>query len=398
MEIRWPTVDYAELFWPPRSTSPDPTWSKRRRRANKGKYRQAQVPFIADLAIPLTPTSASAVQATTDDITRFDAQYEGGAPFEAVLLRSESSASSEIEQLTANARRIALARLGDTSRHNATLIARNTGALETALELASQLDVEAILSMHRVLLEGTDPDNAGTIRDQQVWIGGDSPVTAMFVPPEHTAVPAALDDLVKFMQRTDVPPLAQAAIAHAQFETIHPFTDGNGRTGRALVSAVLRARGTTRNFTVPLSSGLLTNTAEYFDALTEYRHGYINPIIDQFVHATQQAMGNAQVLLHDIDQLRDEMYRSTARKTKNLTALATLCTTEPAFTASMVRQLGVPTSSAYRLIDKFVDQGILRVEQKIKGQAVWSVKALTKALDDFAYRAGRRIDSQEHWL
>src|SRR5699024_6458588 len=128
--------------------------------------------------IPLTPQSASAVQVTTDDITRFDAQYEGGAPFEAVLLRSESSASSQIEQLTANARRISLARLGDTSRHNATLIARNTGALEAALELANQLDVEAILSMHRVLLEGTDSDDAGAIRDQQVWIGGDSPVTA----------------------------------------------------------------------------------------------------------------------------------------------------------------------------------------------------------------------------
>src|SRR5699024_3256430 len=137
-----------------------------------------------------------------------------------------------------------------------------------------------------------------------------------------------------------------------------------------LVSAVLRARGTTRNFTVPLSSGLLTNTAEYFDALTQYRRGNITPIIDRFVDATQQAMGNAQVLLHDIEQVRNEIYRSTARKTKNLTALATLCTTEPAFTAGMVEQLGVPTSSAYRIIDKLVDQGILRVEQKIKGQAV----------------------------
>src|SRR5699024_4515101 len=124
------SVDYVELLWPPRSTSPDPTWSKRRRRANKGKYRQAQVPAIANLAIPLTPQSASAVQVTTDDITRFDAQYEGGAPFEAVLLRSESSASSQIEQLTANARRISLARLGDKSRPNATLIARNTKALK----------------------------------------------------------------------------------------------------------------------------------------------------------------------------------------------------------------------------------------------------------------------------
>ena len=67
-------------------------------------------------------------------------------------------------------------------------------------------------------------------------------------------------------------------------------------------------------------------------------------------------------------------------------------------TAAVAEQWGVPTTSAYRMIDRLVDQGILRVEQKIKGQAVWSVKALTQALDDFTDRAGRRTDSQGHWL
>lgn len=194
-------------------------------------------------------------------------------------MRSESAASSEIEQLTANARRISLARLGDGSRPNATLIARNTNALEAALQLAATLDLDAILTMHRVLLEDSEPHYAGKLREQPNWIGGDSPVTAMFVPPEHRDVPEALEDLVHFMARTDLPALVQAVIAHAQFETIHPFIDGNGRTGRALGSAILRSRGTTRNFTVPISSGLLTNTSDYSDALNEYRQGNIDPII-----------------------------------------------------------------------------------------------------------------------
>ena len=77
-----------------------------------------------------------------------------------MLLRSESAASSEIEQLTANARRISLARLGDGSRPNATLIARNTNALEAALQLAATLDLDAILTMHRVLLEDSEPHYA----------------------------------------------------------------------------------------------------------------------------------------------------------------------------------------------------------------------------------------------
>lgn len=390
MTSSWPVVQYTERSWPPLGEPADPLWSDRRRKANKGAYPQAVVPKIANIKVELAADVTTMVQTVNDDLTRFDAQYEGGAPFSAVLLRSESSASSEIEHLTANARRIALARLGDGTRRNASLIARNTMALEAALQLANQLDVDAMLKMHHALLKDSDPDHAGRLREEAVWIGGQSPVTAMFVPPEHSTVPDALEDLVAFMQRTDIPAMAQAAIAHAQFETIHPFTDGNGRTGRALVSAILRSRGTTQNFTVPLSSGLLTNTNDYFDALNQYRQGNIAPIIDQFVAATQSSMGNVQVLLNDIETVRDEIFATAQRRTKNLEIVARLCTTEPAFTARMAQEHGVSLSTAYKILGRLVEQGILRSEGKIAGQSVWSVRVLTDALDAFAERARRR--------
>ena len=390
----WPVVQYRKRQWSQIEATVDPSWSNSRRQANHGTYHQAVVPQIATADIYLDPGTVEAVQATTDDLTRFDAQYQDGALFGAVLLRSESAASSEIEQITANARRISLARLGDRSRPNATLIARNTNALEAALQLAATLDTNAILTMHRALLEDTESDDAGRLREQPNWIGGDSPVTAMFVPPHHAEVPAALEDLVRFMARTDIPALVQAAIAHAQFETIHPFTDGNGRTGRALVSAILRARGTTQNFTVPLSSGLLTNTQDYFESLNDYRQGTIEPIIFSFLNAARHAMGNVQVLMHDIEQLEQQILGTAQRVTKNLQAVATLCSTEPAFTAQMVEQLDVPVSSAYRIINRLVEAGILRSEHKIGGQSVWSVRGLTEALDAFAQRAGNQTTFQ----
>ena len=114
------------------------------------------------------------------------------------------------------------------------------------------------------------------IRDRWVWIGGRSPVTASYVAPRHEAVPAAVEDLVLFLQRRDLDPTVQAAIAHAQFETIHPFTDGNGRTGRAIVSSLLRARGVVGNVTVPISSGLLHDIDGYIAALTDYRAGPVS--------------------------------------------------------------------------------------------------------------------------
>lgn len=390
MSQTWPEVSYVERSWPPVGSTVDPMWSQRRRRANKGTYLQAQVPDIASLPVLLSSGLTADVQAATEDVIRFDAQYVSNAPFSAVLLRSESSASSQIEQLTANARRISLARLGDTSRLNATLIAKNTLALEAALQLSHRLDLEAMLIMHETLLDDSNPLHAGRLREEIVWIGGDSPVTAHFVPPTQEDVAASLEDLVVFMQRNDVPALAQAAIAHAQFETIHPFTDGNGRTGRALVSALLKAKGVTKNFTVPISSGLLTDTAAYFNALTHYRAGHIAPIIDIFVRATAATMGNAQKLQHDIDQLHNRILGTAQRVTKGFRAVAQLCITEPAFTAGMVEDLGVPISTVYKILARLVEHDILRVEHKIQGQLVWSVIGLTDILDDFARRAGRR--------
>ena len=93
----WPSVQYQELSWPPPGHSLEESWSNRRRRAHRGKYQQAIVPAIADAEVQLSPVLASDVQNITDDLTRFDAQYQADAPFGAVLLRSESSASSEIE-------------------------------------------------------------------------------------------------------------------------------------------------------------------------------------------------------------------------------------------------------------------------------------------------------------
>jgi Fic family protein len=108
--------------------------------------------------------------------------------------------------------------------------------MTAAIALSNRIDADAILAMHRVLMADTDPDIAGRWRSQQVWIGGSDlgPHDALFVPPHHARIAPAMADLVRFVARDDLPALTQAAIAHAQFETIHPFPDGNGRTGRTL--------------------------------------------------------------------------------------------------------------------------------------------------------------------
>jgi Fic family protein len=112
------------------------------------------------------------------------------------------------------------------------------------------------------------------VRTVQNWIGGSSynPCSAAFVPPPPETLDALLDDLLAYVNGDDHPALVQAAIAHAQFETIHPFADGNGRTGRALIHVILRRRGLAPRFVPPISLVLATWASDCIDGLTAYRH------------------------------------------------------------------------------------------------------------------------------
>ena len=131
--------------------------------------------------------------------------------------------------------------------------------MERAIEIGSEtreLTVADIEEIHRTLLHYTDDEGiAGIIRDKQNWVGGNdyNPVGADYVPPPDELVEELLVDLCRFAARDDLATVTQAAVAHAQFETIHPFADGNGRTGRALIYTILRRRGEISEFIPPIS-------------------------------------------------------------------------------------------------------------------------------------------------
>lgn len=160
-------------------------------------------------------------------------------------MRSEAAASSQIEQLTASVRAILTAELTGHTARNATLIAANTAALRAAIDLADNITPDAIAKMHEALMTGQVQHTPGQWRSEAVWIGtsSQSPIGADFVASRWERVPDLINDLIVFGRLADVGALILTAISHAQFETIHPFTDGNGRTGRALAQALLRYRG-----------------------------------------------------------------------------------------------------------------------------------------------------------
>ena len=390
----WPPITYERVEWDRSETTAG--ISRRAALRARGPYDAAVPPTIAALRVP--PIAADVATAAEDaiiELGRFDGEVGAvTAPFSAILLRSESAASSEIEQLTASAKSIALAELGRKAGQNSRAIVGNVRAMEAAIEMAEDLDASSIIRMQAEILRDDQPEHTGGWREQPVWIGGgytNSPHSASFVPPRHDRVPALVDDLVAFARRTDLPALPQVAIAHAQFETIHPFPDGNGRTGRALIQAMLHRLGVTRNVTVPVSAGLLRDTRGYFDALTAYRDGDVEPIVRELAEASSEAIRNGRRLVADLTDVRSRWESATtARAGSAGRRLLDVLQRQPVIDARLAgEELHVSARNAQNGIDRLVDDGILHQIGSAERGRAYEAREVLVALDAFAARAKR---------
>ncbi|TAJ48530.1 MAG: Fic family protein [Herbiconiux sp.] len=388
----WPALTFEMLPWDRDGTAPA---SRRAFRAAAGPYRAAIPAFIRDQPVDLTSEILALADDATSELTRFDAEVGTlAAPFSAILLRTESASSSEVEQITSSAKQVALAEIDEASSSNARLVVGNVHAMEAAIALADALDPDSVIEMHRALLEQHAPEITGRWRDQPVWIGGGSisPHNAEFVPPFEGRVPALMDDVMQFARRTDIPVLAQTAIAHAQFETIHPFPDGNGRVGRALVQGMLRAGRVTRSVAVPVSAGLLHDLPGYFAALTAYREGKPGPIIESFAEASFSAVRNGRRLVGDLQAARDRWDSIVeARSDSSVHRLKTYLLRQPVITARVaVAELGVSAVAVQTAIDRLVEAGVLEQTGGGRRNRRWAAPDVLAALDAFGARALRR--------
>lgn len=244
---------------------------------------------LVDRTVVLEGPVAADVSEAEAELARFDLSVAALSDSEALarlLLRTESVASSRIEGLEIGARRLLRAdakqALGEPTRDvTAEEVLGNIEAMLYAVEAlgaGDEISADLLLEIHRRLLAGTRLESHGSrFRNEQNWIGGSAfnPCSAKYIPPPPERVQDLIADLCSFCNDDWLPAVAQAAIAHAQFETIHPFVDGNGRVGRALVHLVLRRRGLVSRALPPVSLILATWADEYVAGLTATR--YVGP-------------------------------------------------------------------------------------------------------------------------
>jgi Fic family protein len=393
----WPACSTEERPWEPGDLEMVP---RSRRAKITSSYLATVTPHIVDEpSIDLPGSLAAAVAEAEAAIARFDERIGTSlASFAVIALRTEAASSSQIENLSAAPSSTAIAEHAAPSANprkpNAALIAANVATLIAAMAGEKPLDVAQVIEIQRTLLKDSAPHLTGNLRDEQVWVGGDaySPHGATHVAPHHERVPAAVDDLVRFANRQDLGALAHVAVTHAQFETIHPFPDGNGRTGRVIIQRMLRNAGLTRRAILPLSAGLLTDTERYFESLNAYRAGETEPVVAMFVDAAFSSLDNANRLAQDLAAVRDSWKEAvSARADSTVWPLLDYCIGRPAITAPTVAaDLGVSTVAAQNAIDRLAELGILRQNSPARRNRIWLVSDVLDSVDRFMERARRK--------
>lgn len=297
------------------------------------RYRQAchYEAFIPDGLVdfdePLTGDLAGVISEAETAIHQLNGRaLPALAPLARLLLRSESIASSKVEGMQVDARDLARAEAkleaGGKAGPTVLEILANIDAMELAIDHATNaqfVSVENIVDIHQILMKSAHNHHvAGVIRTGQNWIGGNdyNPCGANYVPPPPEDVPSLLTDLCEAVNEDRLPPVVQAGLVHAQFETIHPFHDGNGRTGRALIHVVLRRRGMTPQYVPPISIVLAANKDHYIRGLSKFREGDTASWLTTFAAATAQSANLASAYLGEVESLQ-EGWRSALRASTN---------------------------------------------------------------------------------
>lgn len=354
-------------------------------------------PRIATRTVPVDAPLVATIEAAIAEIVALDQTHgEHLDALGSVLLRTESVASSKIESVEASLDDYARALHGSRANTSATSMVAATRAIAALIDntdRAGRLDTTALLAAHHALMSDDPAESryAGRWRDVQNWIGGSdhSPRDALYVPPPPDTVDDYIDDLIAFANRDEESALAQAAVAHAQFESIHPFTDGNGRIGRALINAILRRRRVTTRVVVPLASALVAHRDRYFDLLGAYRDGEVRPLIESFADASRIAAAESRITASRLAGVPTDWQDMVGRVRAGSAAakLLALLPAHPILTADdACTAIGASVSSVYAAIDRLHEAGVLRPLTDRKRDQVWGASLVLDELDDLGTR------------
>ncbi len=363
----------------------------------RGRPARAWVPNPLDsvdleLSVDVIRRTEQAAAAVRLADAQLPARWE---PLARLLLRAEGVASSSIEGLRAPAGLVAVAEAdSDAVGGTAAWIADNLATVRSAVahDVEKPLTVRTLHRWHKQLMRhGTLPSQmVGRFRTVQGWIGGSSPLDAVFVPPPPEFVSELMDDLVGFANRDDLDSVTQAAVAHAQFETIHPYGDGNGRIGRVLVSWILGRRERVL-VPPPVSVLIARDPGGYLSGLHAFREGQLDAWVGWFAEIVLLAGNGEAAFVKRIEALLADWrgrlghLRSDATARRVIEILPEL----PVLSAALVAEcLGVSERAARDALEMLSAREMIEPFEAMPARVgrprrLWLAKALTDAVSGF---------------
>lgn len=379
---------YVELSW-----APDFARGGGRRR-QAARYRAFLPSPIGDDEPILESATAALAERAGAAVRELNVESSGLIPLEGLgrqLLRSEALASSQIEGLSVSHRKLAEADLaGRAGPHKAAEILGAIRAMESAMEIgdrADPLDIRTIARLHAELSTVPPLDKiAGQIREEASWIGGPDPPGAEYVGPPAEEVEPLLEDLCDFFKRDDLSPVTQAAIAHAQFESIHPFGDGNGRVGRCLIYVIFHRRGLAPRYVPPISLVMGANKDAYIAGLEGYRAGHLDQWVSYFARAVEIAAAKAGEFSAAVAHLQEEWRGRVqpVRRDSAVLPLIDLLPEYPVITAAVAEQRIDRTRPAtLTALARLAEVGALKRHRNQKLGDRWEARELFTLLKRF---------------
>lgn len=385
------------------------------KRARRPARIKAYLPAaLADTSFSLEETAVQSVIDAQDAVreAQQSADTAGVDTIAQQLLRSEAIASSQIEGIDVPSHRaLAKAAAGNQHRANAQLALANIDAVrwvyDWAARSAEPFSADVICMIHEKLAAADRhlARHAGEIRTRQNWIGHDpfTPVDADFIPPSPREVLPLLADLCEYANRDDVAPLVQAAAVHAQFETIHPFADGNGRVGRSLIGAVLARRQVCRDVVPPVSLVLARDREAYIDALSGWRFdldGHSRWIV-HLARACEAAALASTRLAGQVSGLQDHWRQMAGNPRRDSAAAAIICAL-PAHpildAASAASEIGRSEVAARQALNQLTAAGVLAQVTVGRRNRMWESVGLFGLVDDMERELSAGARRPPGWL
>lgn len=355
--------------WENVAVPPDFRGDTRRERTG-GSYRRYHPDLLCGTSNVLSPQLTEYAADVTGALARVGERLRANPLpiLYATSIRSEAIASSWIEHIRETPRAIAVAQIQDSAAgRTADQVVRNVTAMRDAIELLGDRDWEHdhIWQIHQDLV----PHEPAGYRTGQVWIGGTTPLTAQYAGPPHEGVHGLMQDLLDYTNTSGDLAIVKAAIVHAQFETIHPFGDGNGRTGRALVHGILKRSGLVDGGVVPLSAALRRDVGGYIAALTAYRYDgdaradALEIYVARFLEYVKEAAASAQSFIDAATRIHRRWQASAAgarRDSALLRAIDTVIEYPVVSAPFLAEHLSVSAVTANKIIKQLVHVKILK--------------------------------------